>query len=174
MAIRWFQRQSARSGSAGQPGELLLTSWSAALAGYAVTQFLGKMLNWRIVGIYRLVGNSNPPAVYANYEYLSYVLNRPGQVSSLRLNTSPKDPATEARVARALETLFKANGIQVANIRRRQQTATLDVVVVFLMVMAVLIAIVGGLGLMGTMSMNVLVQLGVNNTPVADWAAQLP
>ncbi|NIV28059.1 MAG: FtsX-like permease family protein, partial [Anaerolineae bacterium] len=37
-----------------------------------------------------------------------------------------------------------------------QNTATTNILVAFLLVMAVLIAMVGGLGLMGTMSMNVL------------------
>jgi putative ABC transport system permease protein len=37
-----------------------------------------------------------------------------------------------------------------------KQTASIDVLVYTLMVMAVLIALVGGLGLMGTMSMNVM------------------
>jgi len=116
---------------------------------------------WRIVGIYRLVGNSNPPVVYVNRGYISGLLHRTGQVSSIRIITAQKDAATETRIAKSLETIFKENGIQVSDIRqgniwRKQQGSTINILIIFLLVMSTLIALVGGLGLMGTMSMNVL------------------
>jgi putative ABC transport system permease protein len=67
----------------------------------------------------------------------------------------------QERVAQALETNFRRAGIQISEITTgtemiAQNTAQTDVLVSFLLVMAVLISLVGGVGLMGTMSMNVL------------------
>ena len=116
---------------------------------------------WRVVGTYKMAGNIIPPIVYTNYEYLTRVRNEIDRVSNLRVVTAPQDAATQERVAKALEANFKQEGIQVSQVTTgteliAQNTATTDVLVVFLLVMAVLIAVVGGLGLMGTMSMNVL------------------
>jgi putative ABC transport system permease protein len=126
-----------------------------------VIQIDDRETTWRIVGIYKMAGNVVPPIVYTNYEYLARVRNEIERVSNLRVVTAPQDAATQERVAKALEASFKEAGIQVSQVTTgtqliRQNTATTDVLVVFLLVMAVLIAIVGGLGLMGMMSMNVL------------------
>ena len=120
-----------------------------------------KETSWVIVGTFRIVGNFNPAPVYVNYAYLDRLINLQGKVSSLRIITAPQDSATEARAASLLETVFKKNNIQIANIRqgeawREQQVTSYDVMIYFLLVMAILIALVGGLGLMGTMSMNVM------------------
>ncbi len=60
-----------------------------------------------------------------------------------------------------LRTLFKANGIQVDSTQLgsqfiQDQKAQTDILVYFMLLMATMIAIVGGLGLMSTMSINVL------------------
>ncbi len=117
--------------------------------------------NWQIVGTYEMAGNVIPPLIYANREYLAQVLNQADRVVSLRIVTEPDDPATQLRVAKELEARFKAETIGVSSIDTGavligQQQATTDVLVYFLLVMAVLIALVGGLGLMSTMSMNVM------------------
>jgi putative ABC transport system permease protein len=75
--------------------------------------------------------------------------------------TSPSDPATQALVAHRLEIVFQRNNIEVSEITtgdtwRQRQSGQFDVMIYFLLIMAVVIAVVGGLGLMGTMSMNVL------------------
>jgi putative ABC transport system permease protein len=116
---------------------------------------------WRVVGIYKMVGNVAPPLVYTNGEYLSQSLNEVGMTSELRVTISPRDAASQARVAKALEAQFGRMGIQVAHVETAEewrvlQGASLDLLVYFLLAMAVLIVIVGGLGLMSTMSMHVL------------------
>lgn len=120
-----------------------------------------KETEWRVIGIYRLPGNIVPPLVYTNYEYLSRLVNEPGQVSSLRVITGQHDQPSAQAVRRQLEELFGEKNIPIGNITlasewRAQQTSQTDVLVYFMLVMAVLTAVVGGLGLMGTMSINVL------------------
>ena len=121
----------------------------------------GKETKWHIVGFYTITGNVSPPLLYVNYEYLSRVVGAPGQVYSLRVLTTEHDALTQKRVNDQMQALFEKRGIQVGSTQLGAdfitgQKATTDVLVYFMLVMATLIAVVGGLGLMGTMSINVL------------------
>jgi putative ABC transport system permease protein len=118
-----------------------------------------KETNWQIVGLYTNAIDTG--ILYVNYEYLSHITGRPDQVRSLRVPTRQHDPTSQSRIADELRGLYEAQGIQVTN----TQTATdafavarsiINILVYFMTVMAVLIAVVGGLGLMGTMSINVM------------------
>jgi putative ABC transport system permease protein len=113
------------------------------------------------VGVYRFVGTSIPPLVYANNDYLARITHTANRATNLRVVTSQHDPVFQKQVARDLEATYKAAGIEVGQIvigsdLIQSNTATTDVLVLFLLVMAVLIALVGGLGMASTMSINVL------------------
>ena len=121
----------------------------------------GTDTTWRIVGFYTITGNTDVPLLYVNYEYISRLIDRPGEVYSLRVITDDHSLATQKGVNDQLQALFAAHGIQVSGSQlaaefSQQQTSQTDIFVYFVLVMAILIAIVGGLGLMGTMSINVL------------------
>jgi putative ABC transport system permease protein len=121
----------------------------------------GKDVPFRVVGIYQMAGTVIPPMVYTNAEYLAQVQNEAGMVYSMRVVTDRKDAARQQEVARALEARFQQEGISVGQVltgseQINQQRFQLDILIYLLLVMAILIAFVGGLGLMGTMSMNVL------------------
>jgi putative ABC transport system permease protein len=116
---------------------------------------------WHIVGIYKITGNIDPPVVYTNAEILDRYQEEAGMISSLRVITTHNDAETQQRASKALEEAFSQANIQVTQILLGtdwyiQQSSTFNVLIYFLLVMAVLIALVGGLGLTGTMSMNVL------------------
>jgi putative ABC transport system permease protein len=120
-----------------------------------------KETKWHIIGAYTITGNPDVPLLYVNYEYISRLIGQPGQVYSLRVITRGHDMLTQKRVNDQLQALFEERGVQVSNTQLsadfiRDQTAQTDIFVYFVLVMATLIAIVGGLGLMGTMSINVL------------------
>jgi putative ABC transport system permease protein len=121
----------------------------------------GKETEWNIVGFYTITGNPDVPLFYVNYEYISKITNQSGIVYSLRVITSGHDSVTQNNVNKQLQAIFEARGVQVSSVRLgadfvRDQTAQTDIFVYFMLVMASMIAIVGGLGLMGTMSINVL------------------
>ena len=121
----------------------------------------GRETQWRIVGFYSITGNVSPPLLYVNYEYLSRVVGAPGQVYSLRVLTDQHDAATQKKVNDQLRTLLESKGIQLGSSQLgedfiQSQKSQTDILVYFMLVMATLIAIVGGLGLMGTMGINVL------------------
>ena len=116
---------------------------------------------WQIVGLYRMPGNNSPPLLYTNYEYLSQLMHQPNKVYSLRITTSQHDGGTQNYVATQLENAFDDKNIPVGSIQQgavwlAQQKNQTDILVYFMMMMAVLIAAVGGLGLMGMMSINVM------------------
>ncbi|MGC1375085.1 MAG: ABC transporter permease [Anaerolineales bacterium] len=118
-------------------------------------------MKWQIVGTYLLTGNISPPSIYTNYEYLSQVMHQVGKVSSLRLITSQHDVNTQKSISSQLEEAFRHKNIPVDSIQQgavwlAQQKSSTDVLIYFMLVMAILIAFVGGLGLTGMMSINVM------------------
>jgi putative ABC transport system permease protein len=120
-----------------------------------------KETDWHIVGTYSISGNVSPPLLYVNYEYISRIVSEPGQIYALRVLTTDHSAATQKRVNDQLQALFEERGVQVSSTQLgtqfiEDQKAQTDILVYFMLLMASLIAIVGGMGLMGTMSINVL------------------
>jgi putative ABC transport system permease protein len=120
-----------------------------------------KETTWHIIGFYSIAGNVNPPLLYVNYEYLSRLVGAPGQVYSLRVLTTQHDAVTQRRISDQLVALYGEKGVHVDSTQLgvdfiASNKSTTDILVYFMLVMAVMIAIVGGLGLAGTMSINVL------------------
>ena len=121
----------------------------------------GKDYDWKVVGIYSMAGTVIPPILYANYDYLASAMGMVQKVSEIRVNTAYSDAYNQRRIGEQISEALKASEINVSNMvigdeMIRSQNASIDVLINFLLVMAVLIAVVGGLGLMGLMSMNVL------------------
>ena len=119
----------------------------------------GKETNWKVVGITR--GVMTGPIAYANRPYFWRVAEGGGRGGTIWVLGSKHDAASEQELAKALEAAYKAEGIKVRQTQtiefiRSMVQSQFDLIVIFLMVMAVLLAVVGGLGLMGTMSLNVI------------------
>jgi putative ABC transport system permease protein len=86
---------------------------------------------------------------------------RPGRVYSLRILTDQHDEAFQKRVGEQIQSIYESLGIQVNSVGLgaefvRGQKAQTDILIYMMLVMSSFIAIVGGLGLTGTMSINVL------------------
>jgi putative ABC transport system permease protein len=114
---------------------------------------------WTVVGIVR--GVMAGPFVYANYSYFSKIIGKPGQGIDVFAVTESRNPEEQMQVAKTLEKHFKDVGIPVGRVQtmsdiKAQIQSQFNVIIIFLLVMALTLAIVGGLGLMGTMSINVL------------------
>ncbi len=114
---------------------------------------------WTVVGIVR--GVMAGPFVYANYSYFSNVVGKPGQGINVFAVTESRDPDVQMQISKTLEKHFKDSGMPVSRIQtmsdlKAQIQSQFNVIIIFLLVMALMLAIVGGLGLMGTMSINVL------------------
>lgn len=125
----------------------------------AVLKFGRRETRWRIVGLVR--GVFSGPVAYVPYAYLSEVVRDAGQGERVQVVTEQHDMAYTGEVARALEAEFRRLGLRINSIQttpdlRRSIEGMMNVLVVFLLIMAALLAVVGGLGLAGTMSINVL------------------
>ncbi|MCC6904657.1 MAG: FtsX-like permease family protein [Anaerolineae bacterium] len=118
----------------------------------------GDSYRFEIVGIMSLTG---PPFAYANFDYITRLTGAPGQSVVGIIGTEQHDAASQARIGRELQERFKRSGIPVSQTITTQQligaqAQQLDFFVYFMLFMAILLAIVGGLGLASTMSLNVM------------------
>jgi len=115
---------------------------------------------WEVVGIFKFVDREGVLA-YAPYEYVSKVNNLVNRATSFRLVTDRHDRPYQDAKAEELDKFLRDQGfkVRIAQAGRASlDTAveSLDTLVMFLLIMAVLTAIVGSMGLTGTMGMNVL------------------
>ncbi len=119
----------------------------------------GRESTWRIVG--KVQGVLTGPLLYANRPYYERVTESVGRAHSIQVVTAQHDFATQNRLAEELKQHYKDVGVNVSNTQtvgsiRQNIEYQFNILVVFLAIMAVLLAVVGGLGLMGTMSINVI------------------
>ncbi len=114
---------------------------------------------WRVVGIVK--GTSPYPMAHMNLPYFSRIQGGVGRAGVVFVVTEQHDPAAQARVGKALEEQYETIGFQVSwmqtsDSERARAESQFSVLIMFLLIMAILLAGVGGIGLMGTMSLNVL------------------
>lgn len=119
----------------------------------------GRETTWRVVGVVQ--GVITGPIVYVNYDTYARLTRNVGQASRLYVIGAQHDPAAQEALARRLEAHLQANGFGVSSTRtvgsfRQTAEYQFNILITFLVIMAVLLAVVGGLGLAATMSINVL------------------
>jgi putative ABC transport system permease protein len=141
------------------PSAFLQDEPDLKLGGDIILKIYGKEYTFKIVGSY--VGMAFMPVVYANYDYMTKITNRVGEADALMVTMQSHDDAYVNAATSALEDHFERIGVRVSmiatiNNERRDAEVSFDAIVALLLVMAILLALVGGLGLMGTMSINVL------------------
>lgn len=115
---------------------------------------------WEVIGIFKFVDREGVLA-YAPYEYISRTNNLANQAYSFRLVTNNHERSYQNAKAEELDKYFRDLGFDIRAAeagRAALDTAveSLDTLVVFLLIMAILTAVVGAMGLTGTMGMNVL------------------
>jgi putative ABC transport system permease protein len=120
----------------------------------------GREENWEVAGVFKFVDREGVLA-YAPYEYISRVNHLVNRAYSFRLVTERHDRPYQDAKAEELDKYLRDLGfkVRIAEAGRASlDTAveSLDTLVVFLLIMAILTAIVGSMGLTGTMGMNVL------------------
>ena len=144
--------------------DVLADEPNLAVGNVVTLKFGSRKFPFRIVGITQstLTGQvRNPRTIYITREAYRQVLGVGRQVRTLIVVTDRHDGDAQAQVARDLEeqfrrVLMRVDTYETLTERRAQIAFQFDLLITFLMIMAVLLAVVGGLGLTGTMSMNVL------------------
>ena len=120
----------------------------------------GREGDWTVVGIFKFVTQQGTVG-YGNYDYVAKVTNLGQHSMSYRIVTDRHDPAYQALMGDRLDKHFRDQGYHVNQVRTGESTLktasdSLDILVTFLLIMALLTALVGSMGLTGTMGMNVL------------------
>jgi putative ABC transport system permease protein len=120
----------------------------------------GRETTWRVVGIADEAFAI--PTVYVNYPYFTRAVREVGRARGLWVTTEQRgEEAFQAEVTRSFEEQFREANLRIRSLDtiadlRSFQEFHYELITVVLLMMAFLLAAVGGLGLMGTMSINVL------------------
>jgi putative ABC transport system permease protein len=114
----------------------------------------------KVVGFFRIAGSFSAPFTYITPAGLTAIGGDPALANQLKLVTDLHTQARQDEVLKAVEARFKSLGLeatlQTGNEYIAQQQSVISILIKLLVAMGLLIAVVGGLGLMGTMGMNVL------------------
>ena len=116
---------------------------------------------WEVVGIFRFVDMLGDPMAYANFEFISSQMHLPNQSTSFRVITANHDAAFQRELTRRIDQYlldrnFSVQSVQSGYLLQANATQAVNTLVIFLLIMAILTAFVGSIGLTGTMSINVL------------------
>jgi len=117
--------------------------------------------DWLVVGVFRFVSMSGDPIAYADFDFVADLLDLPNQAYSYRINTNDHTLQGQREFSRTLDENLSDRGFMVRSVeagKTIQEDASkgIDILIIFLMIMALLTAFVGSIGLTGTMGMNVL------------------
>ena len=160
VAGRWL-RADDRDGIVVAAG-LLLAEPEFALGQPLTLRINGEELVWTIIGVTETFQPPLAPAtLYVNQSALWRQLGYHNQTDTLRFLTVDHEASTHLSVAQALERRLTQAGIGIRSTRtstedRRIFGERFTIITSVLLIMAFLLAVVGSLGLMGTMSINVL------------------
>ncbi len=145
----------------------LINSADADMAlGKTVTLRIGDSLTeWEIVGVVNEIaprrGLGIAASAYVNIDQFTAATHTEGHTRTLRVQTADSNAATIDSVSQAIEQNFKAANIvpidvQPVSVRETILENHIVVILAFLLVMAVLVAAVGGLSLASVISINVI------------------
>jgi len=122
----------------------------------------GREQTYTIVGIINMLGNSSI-GYFTLMDYSAYAhhVREPNRANTVILTLSAESTAEQEAITSAVEKRFDRADIEVISnflisAEREEIDAAFAIIVSLLMIMTVLLATVGGLGLMGTMSLNVM------------------
>ena len=133
-----------------QPGDPLLVK----VPGQRVEE-------WTVVGVFRFISMVGDTLAYADFDFVADLLDLPNQAYSYRVITAEHTLEKQKVVAQILDKYlidrgFKINSVTPGLIIQEDNSRAINILVVFLLIMALLTAFVGSIGLTGTMGMNVL------------------
>ena len=117
--------------------------------------------DWSVVGIFRFSSMNSSVLGYADYETISKLTGTSNQSFSYRVITDEHTRARQEEISRTLDRYLRERGYRVsaleAGLATMQDAAeSINILINFLLIMALLTALVGSIGLTGTMGMNVL------------------
>lgn len=142
--------------------ELLKNEPDLEIGDIVTTSYLGEEEEWELVGIvWALEVGGGDGTAYAHYDTVAEYVDAPDTTNMLMINTASSTQEFQARVQSDLITYFDNQDVEIrqTDISSDQIQALLDafsIIITMLMITAAMVAVVGGLGLAGTMSLSVL------------------
>ncbi|HSB02286.1 MAG TPA: ABC transporter permease [Anaerolineales bacterium] len=143
------------------PG-LLAKEPTLQLGSEGVIKIEGREETYRVAGVMQMLGNSTI-GYFTVMDYATYVrhVREPNRANTIVFTLEARDLETQRQIASAVEKEYDRSGIRVLSNfliaeEREEIDSAFSIIVALLMVMTVVLATVGGLGLMGTMSLNVI------------------
>jgi putative ABC transport system permease protein len=136
-----------------------LSRGTTKIGDEVVLSIEGKPSTWTVIGFTEDVGTH--ATAYVSMEIFMKLTNTQGQAKAIRIAYADRTKQNAARKNREVETLLEKENISVSAaipvwLLHNAVAAHMKVLINSLMAMAILMAIVGTLGLMSTMSMNIL------------------
>jgi putative ABC transport system permease protein len=157
---RWLLPDDTQSVVISQ--RLLSTESDVKVGDAIILDIGGKEAAWQVVGIAQIL--SGPPGflpAYVNFPYFARYTQNVGRGDSVQIKVDRANGVSPAAMETLLEETYEGAGLAVSSTLtvdriREISGGFFDIIVYLLSAMGVLIAAVGALGLMGTMSTNVL------------------
>jgi putative ABC transport system permease protein len=133
-----------------QPGDSILVK----IPGHRVEP-------WAVVGVFRFISMLGDTLAYADFDFVADLLDLPNQSLSYRVITTDHTIEEQREISQILDKYlqdrgFKLNSIEAGQVMREDSSQGINILIIFLLMMALLTAFVGSIGLTGTMGMNVL------------------
>jgi putative ABC transport system permease protein len=119
----------------------------------------GREATWRVIGI--VPTDSRGSAVYVSRDDYAYAARTPGAGNLVQVKSDRHDAASQEELATLLYQHFddlglNVSGTETTQVIQAENKLLFTIVVAFLVLMALLLAAVGGLGLATTMSINMM------------------
>jgi putative ABC transport system permease protein len=116
---------------------------------------------WAVVGVFRFISMVGDTLAYADFDFVAGLLHLRNKAYSYRVITTEHTLEKQKEISQALDEYLSArdfhlSGITAGLVIQEDNARAVNILVVFLMIMALLTAFVGSIGLTGTMGMNVL------------------
>jgi len=116
---------------------------------------------WVVVGVFRFISMLGDTLAYADYDFIADLQDLPNQSYSYRVIAEEHTFQKQRELTQFLNPYLVDRGFMVSSIDagmtiQEDSAQGINVLVVFLLIMALLTAFVGSIGLTGTMGMNVL------------------
>lgn len=156
---RWLTPEDSAQNAAVINTTLQATDPSIQIGDTITLNIDGRETDWVIVGLIK--GILADPQIYVSYGAFASALHDVDQSESLRVRTIEHTATYQGAVAGDIETQLAEAGVTVTRTQLVASELSLiqsqfQVIIIFLAIMAVLIAAVGSISLTGAMSLNVI------------------
>ncbi len=116
---------------------------------------------WTVVGLVFDLNGRDQNTAFANIDALNRALHNVGRGAVVMVQAAQQDLAVQQAVEKDLRDYFETQGMEIGYTAlaiedREQASAQFGILVQVLMIMTILMAVVGSIGLSGTLSINVI------------------